>query len=95
MTAPNWGGLTLEVLGTKGSITIDPFASHVGGYGPEGAEWLAFGPDLDAEMLGEFISAVRGGRTPQPDGHSALRTVAIMNAAQASAREQTVVTVHY
>ena len=37
MSAPNWGGVTLEVIGTKGSIKISPFASHVGGYGADDA----------------------------------------------------------
>lgn len=86
MTAPNWGGVTLEVVGTKGSIKIRPFESHVGGYGGQGAIWLPYGPDLDATMLDEFLVGVRERRNPQPDGQVGLRTVALMNAAQRSAR---------
>ena len=88
-SAPSWGGLTLEVLGTKGSVKISPFASHVGGYGAAGAIWLPFGTDLDATMLDEFLDGVRQGRQPQPDGRVGCRTVAIMNAAQLSAQSQT------
>ena len=86
MSAPNWGGVTLEVVGTKGSIKISPFESHVGGYGAQGAIWLPYGPDLDAAMLEEFLVGVREHRNPQPDGQVGLRTVALMNAAQRSAR---------
>jgi predicted dehydrogenase len=86
LSAPNWGGLTLEVVGTKGSIKIGPFASHVGGYGTKGAIWLPFGPDLDAAMIEEFLAGVVQGRSPQPDGQVGLRTVSLMNAAQRSAR---------
>jgi len=85
MSAPNWGGATLEVVGTKGSIKISPFESHIGGYGEQEALWLPFGPDLDAAMLEEFLAGVREHRNPQPDGHVGLRTVALMNAAQRSA----------
>jgi predicted dehydrogenase len=85
MSAPNWGGVSLEVVGTKGSIKISPFESHVGGYGGGDALWLPYGPDLDAMMLDEFLAGVGEGREPQPDGHVGLRTVALMNAAQHSA----------
>jgi 1,5-anhydro-D-fructose reductase (1,5-anhydro-D-mannitol-forming) len=84
--APNWGGLTLEVLGTNGSIKMSPFASHVGGTGIDGPIWLAYGADLDATMIDEFLNGVREGRAPQPDGRVGLRTVALMNAAQDSAQ---------
>lgn len=85
MSAPNWGGVTLEVVGTKGSIKISPFESHIGGYGGADAIWLPFGPDLDALMLDEFLAGVSERRNPQPDGQVGLRTVALMNAAQRSA----------
>lgn len=91
VSAPTWGGVTLEVVGTNGSMKIDPFASHVGGYGTDGAIWLPYGPDLDAEMMDEFLESVREGRQPQPDGNAGLRTVAIMNAAQLSAQTSRVV----
>jgi 1,5-anhydro-D-fructose reductase (1,5-anhydro-D-mannitol-forming) len=86
MSAPNWGGLTLEVLGTNGSIKMSPFSSHVGGNGSDGAIWLTYGADLDAIMIDEFLNGVREGRVPQPDGRVGLRTVSIMNAAQLSAQ---------
>lgn len=85
MSAPNWGGVTLEVVGTKGSIKISPFESHVGGYGGDDPIWLPYGPDLDAIMLDEFLLGVSEGRNPQPDGQVGCRTVALMNAAQHSA----------
>lgn len=93
MSAPSWGGVTLEVVGTQGSIKIAPFASHVAGYGAEGAIWLPYGADLDAKMIDEFLAGVREARSPQPDGGVGLRTVAIMNAAQLSARTGQLVTV--
>ncbi|MCZ2402888.1 Gfo/Idh/MocA family oxidoreductase [Paenarthrobacter sp. Z7-10] len=85
-SAPTWGGLTLQVTGTKGSIKIDPFASHVGGYDSRGALWLPFGADLDALMLERFLDMVQTGDMTGADGRGGLRTVQIVNAAQESAR---------
>ncbi len=91
-TAPTWGGLTLSVTGTDGSMAIAPFAGHVGGHGADGAVWLPYGPDFDASMIDEFLSAIRQGRRPQPDGRVGVRTTMIMEAAQMSARTGDVVT---
>ncbi|GAA2107899.1 Gfo/Idh/MocA family oxidoreductase [Microlunatus panaciterrae] len=83
--AATWGGLTLEVIGTKGSVRIDPFAPHVGGYGRDGAEWLAVGTDLDAQMLDDFVHSVRHGTPPAVSAAAGLRTVQVMASALRSA----------
>jgi predicted dehydrogenase len=83
--APTWGGLTVEVFGTKGSIAIDPFGARVEGFGSGGPLWLPLGADLDAAMLDEFLGSVRERRPPAPDGRAGLRAVELMAAAQASA----------
>lgn len=87
-TASTWGGLTLQVAGTKGAADIDPFALHVGGIESSTGRdfWLGFGPDTDGSMLDEFLSAVREGRAPQPDGPAGLRSLRIVKAAQESMR---------
>jgi 1,5-anhydro-D-fructose reductase (1,5-anhydro-D-mannitol-forming) len=85
-SAPNWGGLTLEVAGTRGVICVDPFAQHVGGFDRSGAVWQDCGADLDEAMLAEFVSAVRAHRVPEPDGRTGLRTFAVADAALRSAR---------
>ncbi len=90
-TAATWGGLSLEVVGTNGSVKIVPFGTHVGGYGADGAIWLSYGPDFDALMIDEFITAIRADRCPQPDGGVGVRTTAIMAAAQRSAQTGAVV----
>jgi 1,5-anhydro-D-fructose reductase (1,5-anhydro-D-mannitol-forming) len=82
--APNWGGLTLQVVGTEGIVDIDPFGAHVSGTTGEGAAWVAFGEDLDQAMLAHFLGAVRDGTAPQPDGEVGLRTLQLVLAAQQS-----------
>lgn len=83
-TAPTWGGLTLQVIGTRGSVTIDPFAQHVSGYTASGPVWASSGDNLDAAMIEEFLSAVRSGRAPRPDGAVGLRTLEVVDAARRS-----------
>ncbi|MGM7679017.1 Gfo/Idh/MocA family protein [Microbacterium sp. A94] len=94
--APTWGGVTLEVTGTRGSVQVEPFAEHVGGVGVEGGIRLGYATDIDALMVDEFLAAVRStgpaatGRAPaaipQPDGQVGLRTLSIVDAARRSAR---------
>lgn len=86
--APTWGGVTLEIVGTRGTARIDPFAGRVGGFDEEARSemWIPYGPNLDAVMLAAFVDGVRTGVPPQPDGHAGLRTVQIVAAAQESLR---------
>ncbi|MDJ0347961.1 Gfo/Idh/MocA family oxidoreductase [Cryobacterium sp. PH29-G1] len=92
-SAPTWGGLTLQVVGTRGIADIDPFAQHVGGVGPAGAVYLAYGTNTDELLLAEFLHAVRDGRAGQPDGGAGIRSLKIVLAAQESARTGAVVSV--
>lgn len=85
-SAPTWGGLTLEVHGTAGSVRIDPFANALTGFGSGGPVHTAIGADLDARMIAEFLDAVRSGRPPRPDGSVGMRTLAVVTAAQRSAQ---------
>ncbi len=94
-SAPTWGGLTLKVTGSKGSVEIAPFAERVAGQGDAGPIHLGYAADSDAALLEEFLRAVRtSGRAqpgaapavrPQPDGGVGLRTVQIVDAARRSA----------
>ena len=84
-SAPTWGGLTLEIVGTRGTIAIDPFAQRVNGYDANGPIWASIGDDLDGAMITEFLTAIRAGRPAQPDGRVGLRTQEIVAAARESA----------
>jgi len=92
---PTWGGVTLQVTGTNGSVEIEPFLPHVAGTDAGGEVYLPIGNDFDASMLATFLGAVRqsgaavAGKTPavvpQPDGAVGLRTLRIVDAARRSA----------
>jgi predicted dehydrogenase len=84
-----WGGLTMSVVSDAGLIDVDPFAPSVSGWSETDANELAlgYGPNLDEALLEAFLTAVRTGATPQPDGHVGIRTTAIVEAAYRSWRE--------
>jgi len=92
---PTWGGVSLQVTGTNGSVEIEPFLPHVGGTDAEGEVFLAYGGNLDASLLDTFLKAVRESGppvpgkqpavVPQPDGAVGLRTLQIVDAARRSA----------
>ncbi|MFK4762183.1 Gfo/Idh/MocA family protein [Microbacterium sp. ZW T5_45] len=85
MSSPTWGGLTLQVVAEKGTVTVSPFAHGVAGHDAQAETWIPVGADLDALLLEEFVRAVREGRHPQPDAGVGIRTVEIATAALASA----------
>ncbi|MFI6830455.1 Gfo/Idh/MocA family protein [Kribbella sp. NPDC050241] len=92
---PTWGGVTLQVTGTNGSVEIEPFLPRINGTDPDGEVYLGIGENFDASMLATFLRAVResgpavAGQTPaavpQPDGAVGLRTLRIVDAARRSA----------
>ncbi|GAA4353776.1 Gfo/Idh/MocA family protein [Angustibacter luteus] len=86
-TAPTWGGLSLDVIGTRGRVRIDPFNLRVAGFAAGGPQWLAYGSDMDADMIGNFLSAVRGRTSIHAGALAGVRSVEIMAAALESARE--------
>jgi predicted dehydrogenase len=102
---PTWGGLTLRLICTEGTVEVDPFGDRLTGTDHNGEVYVGVAPDLDAAMISSFLSAVRTsgraerGRTPtvvpMPDGESGLRSLRIIEAALESARrtEAVVVTV--
>lgn len=85
MSSATWGGLTLQVVAERGTVTVSPFAKGVAGHDAAGETWDPIGADLDALLLEEFVASVRAGRQPQPDAGVGIRTVEIVKAAQASA----------
>lgn len=82
--APTWGSLTLQIIGTRGTITIAPFAQHLDGYDADGAVYTPVGDDLDRSMLDAFLSGIRQGQHAKPDGAVGYRTLQIVDAARRS-----------
>ncbi|RCK70842.1 gfo/Idh/MocA family oxidoreductase [Desertihabitans brevis] len=91
---PTWGGLTLDLVGSEGMVSMDAFGQRVDGFSERTGRplWLPYGSDSDAALVAEFLDGIRTGRAPQPDGEAGLRSLRVVAAAQESARTGTVVT---
>jgi predicted dehydrogenase len=85
---PTWGGLTLELAGDQGSLAADMFGPTLTGFSDDaaGPVWISLAEDLDRLMLAEFLTAIREGRPPAPDGRVGLATLEIVLAGYESAR---------
>jgi 1,5-anhydro-D-fructose reductase (1,5-anhydro-D-mannitol-forming) len=82
------------VAGTQGTADADFFGPRSRGLDAATGRpiELPYGPDLDAALLSTFITAVRTGEQPQPDGQVGLRTLEVMLGAQMSVRTAQTVT---
>lgn len=90
---PTWGGLTLQLIGSKGVADMDAFNARVDGHSEttKNGLWFSYGVDADQAMINEFLDSVATGRQPGPDGRSGLRTVSIVQAAYESVRTGTTI----
>lgn len=62
---PTWGDLTLEVVGTRGTLKVDAFGQKTNVYNKDGAKWDFWGDDMDKALVEDFISSVRDGNPLQ------------------------------
>ena len=86
--APTWGSVLLDVVGTRAAVTIDVFGGNAirGVDEPSGlSRELPFGPDPNEIMLSHFLTSVRTGTPPQPDGSAGLRSLDVALGALQSA----------
>lgn len=84
---PTWGDVTLELIGTKGSLTLDAFAQQIRVYRADGAQWVSWGDDMDLELVRDFVNSVRHGSAPSVTGEDGLRAACAAFAAYRSASE--------
>jgi predicted dehydrogenase len=82
---PTWGGLTLELVGEKGLITVDAFKQTSDVYsGSNKGQRAYWGSDSDKGMVTEFTDAIRDNRVPAITGYDGYKAVEIVEAAYQS-----------
>ncbi len=86
---PVWGGLTLEVVGDAGVVSVDPFGEQLL-VSSDRTRLLRFGANANRAMLIEFLSAIRATRMPSPDGRDGLLATAVALAAYRADHDNTV-----
>lgn len=84
---PTWGGLTLELVGERGLVTVDAFRQNLTIYGrPEQHTiWSFWGSDANQAMLEEFVAAIREARPPKVTSYDGYKALEVGLAAYASA----------
>ncbi|NNU88078.1 Gfo/Idh/MocA family oxidoreductase [Geobacillus sp. MR] len=84
-TYPTWGDVTLEIVGTEGTVTIDAFAQKIDVYSNEnGVKWDFWGDNMDEGLIADFVQTVREGRSPFITGEDGLKAVEVAIAAYKS-----------
>ena len=84
---PTWGGLTMELVGEKGMVSVDGFKQISTVYNAERPRpyWTYWGSDANQSMIDEFAAAIREQRDPAVTGHDGFKAVEIVDAVYRSA----------
>ena len=86
-TFPTWGGVTLHVVGDKGTVDVDVFRQALTHYDDTTgrARLVGWGDDLTARMVADFARAILAGRDVPIGGEDGLRALEVAIAAYRSA----------
>ena len=86
-TFPTWGGVTLHVVGDKGTVDVDVFRQALTHYDDTTgrARLVGWGDDLTVRMIGDFVDAILAGSPVPIDGEEGLRALEVAIAAYRSA----------
>ncbi len=84
---PTWGDVTLECIGTEGSVAVDAQAQHLHWYqNQSGLRYVPWGDDPDRRMIEDFVRCVRECGEPLASGQDGLAATRVSLAAYESAR---------
>ncbi|HEO8418120.1 TPA: Gfo/Idh/MocA family oxidoreductase [Yersinia enterocolitica] len=87
-TFPTWGDVTLEIVGTKGTLTVDAFAQKTDVYSMDGATWDFWGEDMNQDLVEDFVSNVKNGVPPTITGEDGLKAMEVALAGYESAKRK-------
>ncbi|MFC4812438.1 Gfo/Idh/MocA family protein [Paenibacillus sp. GCM10023250] len=92
-TYPTWGDVTLEIIGTAGTLSIDAFNQKINVYSDDkGFHYSYWGDDMDTRLVQDFVTSIRDGRKQASvTGEDGMRAVEVALAAYASAKQQNTV----
>ncbi|MFG6120966.1 Gfo/Idh/MocA family protein [Thalassobacillus sp. B23F22_16] len=90
---PTWGDVTLEVIGTEGTLTVDAFDQKVNVYSDkEGVNWDFWGDDMDESLIRDFTESIKAGRKPSITGTDGLKALEVALSAYLSGEQKQTVT---
>ncbi len=87
-TWPIWGGLTLEVIGERGVLSMDAFVQNVQYYDDRAGRYVLvpFTEGGDPQLVRSFVDAIRDDSVPPVTGEDGLRALEVALCAYASAQ---------
>jgi predicted dehydrogenase len=76
---PTWGDVTMEIIGTKGVISVDSFAQSNELFSDEVGKgtWDYWGDNMDDVMVRSFVDALIEGETVPITGEDGLRSAQV------------------
>jgi myo-inositol 2-dehydrogenase/D-chiro-inositol 1-dehydrogenase len=76
---PTWGDVTMEIIGTKGAISVDSFAQKNELYTNEVGKgvWSFWGDGMDSYLVQDFIQALLRGEQVPISGLDGLRSAEV------------------
>jgi len=95
-TFPTWGDVTLEIIGTKGSLSVDAFKQHSMLYDDvnKKVQQLSWSANMDQGLVYDFVNCIKKGANPSITGEDGLRTLEVVKGAYESAQKNQVVTLN-
>lgn len=91
---PTWGDVTLEVITTRGTLSMDMFSQNLVLYSDKtgSVSWHNWGGNADDGLVAAFAKAIREGSPVPITGEDGLRAAEVALAAYRSAEQQAPVT---
>lgn len=85
---PTWGDVTMEVIGTKGVISIDSFAQYNEVYSDDRmkTQWSYWGDNMDEYLVKAFVEAMKEGKPVPITGEDGYKSAQVALAAYESIR---------
>lgn len=92
-TYPTWGNVTMEFVGTNGTLSLDAFKQSSFYYNDTDhkIEQHPWAEDMDEGLVNDFISCVKTQGQPSISGEDGLRTLEVVKAAYESSESRKVV----
>ena len=83
---PTWGDLTMEIVGEKGTLSLDLYKQSPRWYGEDSDKTalLPWMDDMDEGLIADFVESVKEGRSPSITGEDGLRTLSVVKASYKS-----------
>lgn len=89
---PTWGDVTIELVGSEGTLWVDAFKQHAtiyrNAHHPQQAYW---GSDMDGRLITNFCEAITQQRPPSITGEDGLKALEVALAAYRSAQTNVII----